>query len=80
MAAPAEGEEVPELEEAQPLPDEDLEKREKVFLEQLYAECDAEKAKSISKEARAGMEGAGANLTYAELDIGTVHSLLNLLK
>eukprot|EP00746_Dinoflagellata_sp_MGD_P162514 gnl/MRDRNA2_/MRDRNA2_90106_c0_seq1.p1 gnl/MRDRNA2_/MRDRNA2_90106_c0~~gnl/MRDRNA2_/MRDRNA2_90106_c0_seq1.p1 ORF type:complete len:267 (+),score=93.89 gnl/MRDRNA2_/MRDRNA2_90106_c0_seq1:179-979(+) len=78
MGDPA-GEEVPELEEAQPLSDELLPDREKIFLE-LYAECDAEKAKALSKEARAQMEGAGANLTYAELDIATVHSILNLLK
>lgn len=72
-------EEVPELVEAEPLSDELLPDREKIFLE-LYAECDAEKAKAISKEARATMEGAGANLTYAELDIASVHSILNLLK
>lgn len=73
-----EGEKVP-LEEAQPLSDELLPDREKIFLD-LYAECDAEKAKEISKTARAGMEGAGANLTYAELDIGTLHSILNIIK
>lgn len=75
----AEGEEIPEPEEAQPLSDELLPDREKILLE-LYAECDAEKAKAMSKEARAGMENAGANLVYAELDIASMHSILNLLK
>lgn len=73
------GEKIPEPEEAQPLSDELLPDREKILLE-LYAECDAEKAKAMSKEARAGMENAGANLVYAELDIASMHSILNLLK
>lgn len=65
--------------ESEPLSDELFQDRERVFLE-LYAECDAEKAKAISKEARAGMEAAGANLTYAELDIASLHSILKLIK
>lgn len=74
------GEKIPEPEEAQPLSDELLPDREKILLE-LYAECDAEKAKAMSKEARAGMDPpAGANLVYAELDIASMHSILNLLR
>lgn len=74
-----EGEEVPEPEEAQPLADELLQERSDIFLE-LYAEMDAEKAKAISKEARAQDPEAAANLTYAELDINSLHSILNLIK
>lgn len=72
--------EAPEPEEAQELSDELFPEREKVFLD-LYAECDAEKAKGISKEARTnlGIEGK-PNLTYAEIDIASMHSILNTIK
>lgn len=81
----AEGEAPPEPEEAPPLSEELFPDRKRAF-EEIFADHDAEKVKAMAKEAKLALyppDGDAVpspSLTYAELDIDSVHAILNVLK
>lgn len=75
----AEGELPPEPAEAYPLPDEDFHAREASFGE-MFAECSDMDAKKMSKEWKKSQYPEGDcpfNFTYAEVDLKTIHRVLN---
>lgn len=79
-AEPAEGEAAPEPQPVQPLPDEELEVRQACY-DSIFAEFGAIDLKEKSRAERKENEKQDIkSLTYSELDVPTMHQLLNKVK